>query len=125
MATFFWYICLASLLGDQSANFLAASSFLVFFMMPVASMSQPRPSLGNTRSIGAPPLLTWVPRYSSEIPMGNTPLPADLQGLEPECMYCAMFSCKASIYFQPPCSPNNCSQALTSKYPVPHAAQSL
>ena len=31
----------------------------------------------------------------------NSPAPAMLHGLEPECVYCAMFSCSASMYFQP------------------------
>ena len=46
-------------------------------------------------------------------------LSAMLQGLEPECVYCAMFSCRPSMYFQPPplplSSPQSVSQAVTSK----------
>ena len=50
-----------------------------------------------------------------------------LQGLLPLCVYCAMFSCRPSMNFQPPpvdsplpsLSPNKVSQAVTSKKPVP------
>ncbi|CFN79536.1 Uncharacterised protein [Bordetella pertussis] len=45
-----------------------------------------------------------------------------LQGLEPECVYEPMFLCKASMNAQPFSSPNICSQALTSKKPVPEDA---
>ena len=54
IAKFLPYSIIASLLDAQSASFFAASSFLVPLMMPIASRSQPRPSFGNTRSIGAP-----------------------------------------------------------------------
>ena len=61
---------------DQSANFFAASSFFVPFMMPTASRSQPRPSVGKIRSIGAPDALVVLARYSNAMPMGNSPAPA-------------------------------------------------
>ena len=119
MAKFLPYNIIASLLDAQSASFLAASSFLVPLWMAKASRSQPRPSFGNTRSMGAPLALLALPRYSNEMPTTNSPAAAMLQGLEPEWVYCAMFSCSASMYFQPPplplSSPNRVSQAVTSK----------
>src|SRR5258705_9444279 len=87
--------------------------------MPVASMSQPSPSLGNTSITGAPDFLTCCARKSNEMPTTNSPAPDWRQGLEPECVYRAMFSCSASMYFQPPASPMVCSHAETSKNPVP------
>ncbi|RYF74264.1 MAG: extracellular solute-binding protein, partial [Comamonadaceae bacterium] len=46
--------------GSKPCN-MAASSFFVPLWMANASRSQPRPSLGNTRSIGAPlDLLLWA-----------------------------------------------------------------
>src|SRR6185436_12800715 len=101
------------------SSFFAASSFLVVLTMPVASMSQPSPSLGKTNITGAPDFLTCCARYSNEMPTTNSPAPDWRQGLEPECVYCAMFSCSASMYFQPSFSPKSCSQAVTSKNPVP------
>ncbi len=87
--------------------------------MPNASRSQPRPSFGNTRSIGAPLALLLLARYSNEMPSTYSPAAAMLHGLEPECVYWAMFSCSASMYFQPPplpfSSPQSVSQAVTSK----------
>src|SRR3954470_11380967 len=95
-------------------------------MIANASRSQPRPSLGNTRSMGAPLALLVLPRYSNEIPIRYSPDAAMLQGLEPEWVYCAMLSCSASMYFQPPplpaSSPHIVSQAVTSKKPVPEEA---
>ena len=83
------------------------------------SRSQPRPSFGNTRSIGAPLALLALARYSKLMPTTYSPVAAMLQGLEPEWVYCAMFSCSASMYFQPPplplSSPHSVSQAVTSK----------
>src|SRR5882672_8315924 len=126
MAKFLPYNSIAFLLEAQSASFFAASSFLVPLWMANASRSQPRPSFGNTRSIGAPLALLVLPRYSNEMPITNSPVAAMLQGFEPECVYCAMFSCSASMYFQPPplpsLSPKSVSQAVTSKYPVPEDA---
>ena len=88
-------------------------------MMPNASRSQPRPSFGNTRSIGAPLALLLLARYSNEMPTTYSPVAAMLHGLEPEWVYWAMFSCSASMYFQPPplpfWSPQSVSQAVTSK----------
>ena len=51
--------------------------------------------------------------------MGISPAAASLQGLEPEWVYRAMFSCRPSMYAQPPSSPNSCSQLETSRKPVP------
>src|SRR6185436_12607956 len=45
--------------------------------------------------------LTCCARYSNEMPTTNSPAPDWRQGLDPECVYCAMFSCSASMYFQP------------------------
>ena len=56
------------------------------------------------------------------MPTVNSPAAAEAQGFEPECMYCAMFSCRPSMNFQPSASPNICSQAVTSKKPVPDEA---
>ena len=100
----------------------AASTFLLAFMMPEASRSQPRPSLGKTISIGAPDFFTVTARYSNEMPIGNSPCPARVQGCEPECVYSAMFSCNASMNFQPSASPHICSQPATSRKPVPDEA---
>src|SRR6185503_21028738 len=126
MAKFLPYSFIAFLLEAQSASFFTASSFLVPLWIAKASRSQPRPSFGNTRSIGAPLALLVLPRYSNEMPATYSPAAAMLQGLEPECVYCAMFSCSASMYFQPPplplSSPQSVSQALTSKNPVPDEA---
>ena len=126
IAKFLPYSSMASLLLAQSASLRAASSFLVPLWMAKASRSQPRPSLGNTRSMGAPLALLLWPRYSNEMPTVYSPAAAMLQGLEPECVYCAMFSCRPSMYFQPPplplSSPHSVSQALTSKKPVPDEA---
>src|SRR3954462_6889407 len=117
---------MASLLDAQSASFLAASSFFVPFMMPMASRSQPSPSLGKTSSMGAPFILLVLPRYSNEMPATYSPAAAMLHGLEPLCVYCAMLSCSASMYFQPPplppSSPQRESHAVTSKKPVPDDA---
>ena len=55
--------------------------------MAVASTSQPRPSFGKTRSIGAPLSLSLAARYSKEIPTGNSPAAACLQGLDPEWVF--------------------------------------
>src|SRR5688500_5196457 len=85
-AKFLPYRIIASLLLAQSASFLAASSFLVPLWIANASRSQPSPSFGNTRSIGAPlDLLLW-PRYSNDTPSTYSPAAAMLQGLEPECV---------------------------------------
>src|SRR5687767_12300109 len=117
---------MASLLDAQSASFFAASIFLVPLWMPNDSRSQPRPSFGNTRSIGAPLALLVLARYSNEIPTTNSPAAAMLHGLDPECVYCAMFSCSASMNFQPSplpsLSPHRLSHAVTSKKPVPELA---
>ena len=60
------------------------------------------------------------------MPTTYSPAAAMLQGLEPEWVYWAMFSCSASMYFQPPplpsSSPQSVSQAVTSKKPVPEDA---
>src|SRR5471032_951633 len=106
---------LASLLAIQSEKRLAWSIFLLVFMMLVASISQPRPSFGKIRSTGAPDFLTWCARNSKEMPIGNSPAPACLQGLEPEWTYWATFWCSASMYFQPSVSPMFCSQDDTSR----------
>src|SRR5262245_11583470 len=90
--------------------------------MPNATRSQPRPSFGNTRSIGAPFALFEFARYSNEIPTTNSPCAAWLHGFEPECVYCAMLSCSLSMYSQPPFSPQSVSHAVTSKKPVPDDA---
>src|SRR3979490_2232985 len=97
MAKFLPYRIIAFLLEAQSASFFAASSFLVPLWMPNASRSQPRPSFGNTRSIGAPLALLELARYSNEIPTTNSPAAAWLQGFEPECVYCAMLACSLSM----------------------------
>ena len=51
--------------------------------------------------------------------MTYSPAAAMLHGFEPEWVYWAMFSCSASMYFQPPplpsSSPKSVSQAVTSK----------
>src|SRR5687767_9112696 len=94
IAKFLPYSIMASLLLAQFASFLAASSFLVPLWMAKASRSQPNPSLGNTRSIGAPLLLLLWPRYSNEMPATYSPAAAMLHGLDPECVYCAMLSCR-------------------------------
>src|SRR5260221_6452701 len=113
---------MAFLLEAQSASFFAASSFLVPLWIAKASRSQPSPSFGNTRSIGAPFALLVLPRYSKEMPATNSPAAAWLQGLEPECVYCAMLACSLSMYSQPPFSPHSVSHAVTSKNPVPEDA---
>src|SRR4029079_19298620 len=84
--------------------------------------SQPRPSFGNTRSIGAALALFEFARYSNEMPMTNSPCAAWLHGFESECVYCATFSCSRSMYSQPPFSPHSVSHAVTSKKPVPEEA---
>ena len=60
------------------------------------------------------------------MPTTYSPAAAMLHGLVPECVYCAMFSCRASMNFQPPplplSSPHSASQAVTSKKPVPDEA---
>src|SRR5215470_5018490 len=91
-------------------------------MMPEASRSQPSPSLGKMMSIGAPDFLVVTARYSNEIPIGNSPEPAERHGAEPECVYWAMFSCSASMNFQASASPHICSQPATSRKPVPEDA---
>ena len=100
-------------------SFFAASTFWVPLTMPMASRSQPSPSFGNTSSIGAPRAFSRLARYSKEMPTTYSPAAAAAQGREPECMYWAMFSCSASMNFQPSASPHSCSQADTSKKPVP------
>src|ERR671915_27927 len=122
MAKFLPYSFMAFLLEAQSASFFAASSFFVPLWIANASRSQPRPSFGNTRSIGAPFALLVLARYSKEMPITNSPVEAWLQGFEPECVYMAMFSCSLSMYAQPPFSPQSVSHAATSKYPVPEEA---
>src|SRR5215471_20559078 len=113
---------IASGVASQSISLRAASTFLVVFMIPEASRSQPSPSLGKMMSIGAPDFLVVTARYSKETPIGNSPDPAERHGAEPECVYCAMFSCSASMYFQPSASPHICSQPATSRKPVPEEA---
>ena len=56
------------------------------------------------------------------MPMGNSPAPACLHGLEPEWTYRAMFWCSLSRYSQPFCSPINCRRADTVRKPVPEEA---
>ncbi|MDT4837280.1 hypothetical protein FQZ97_710090 [compost metagenome] len=104
-AKFFAYSSLACLVTAQSARALAASCFLLVFMMPVASMSQPRPSLGSTMSMGAPSRLVLLARYSKDMPSANSPAPAWRQGLLPDRLYTPMFWCSASMYFQALSSP--------------------
>src|SRR6266542_6506351 len=113
---------IAAGVASQSISLRAASTFLVVFMMPEASRSQPRPSLGKMMSIGAPDFLVVTARYSNDTPIGNSPAPACRQGFEPECVYCAMLSCSASMYFQASASPHICNQPATSRYPVPDDA---
>ena len=48
-----------------------------------------------------------------------------MHGLEPEWTYWPMFWCRSSINCQPCFSPKVCSQALTSKKPVPDEAGRL
>src|SRR6202158_1960677 len=108
--------------ASRSISLRAASTFLVALRIPEASRSQPRPSLGKMMSIGAPDFLVVTARYSNDMPIGNSPEPAERHGDEPECVYCAMFSCSASMNFQPSASPHSCSQAVTSKKPVPDDA---
>ncbi len=121
-AKFFSYSAIASREAEKSASLRAASRFLLPLTMAVASMSQPRPSLGSTISIGAPSFFDFMARYSNAMPIGNSPCAAILHGLEPECVYRPMFLCRASMYCQPFCSPIICSQALTSRKPVPDEA---
>ena len=73
-------------------------------------------------SIGAPDFLVVTARYSNEMPIGNLARAAMRHGCEPECVYCAMFSCSASMNFQPSASPHICSQPATSRKPVPEDA---
>src|SRR5437764_15262005 len=113
---------MASGVASQSMSLRAASTFLVVFMMPEASRSQPRPSLGKMTSIGAPDFLVVTARYSNDTPIGNSPAPACLQGCEPECVYMPMFSCNASMNFQASASPHICNQPATSRKPVPEDA---
>jgi hypothetical protein len=53
------------------------------------------------------------------MPTTYSPFAAEAHGREPECMYCAMFSCRPSMNFHPSASPHSCSHAVTSKNPVP------
>jgi hypothetical protein len=53
---------LAASEAAKSASFLAASRFLVPFMMAVASMSQPMPSAGRMTSSGAPLFFSMTAR---------------------------------------------------------------
>jgi hypothetical protein len=119
MTKFFANASLASFVAVQSISFFAASIFFVVFMIPEASMSQPSPSFGKMSSTGAPFAFTSLPRKSNEMPTTNSPAPAWRQGFEPECVYCAMFSCRASMNFQALASPMVCSQPETSRKPVP------
>src|SRR2546426_645811 len=121
-AKFFKKRAIASGVASQSISLRAASTFLVVFMMPEASRSQPRPSLGKTMSIGAPDFLVVTARYSKDTPIGNSPCPARAQGCEPECVYSAMFSCSASMNFHASASPHICNQPATSRKPVPDEA---
>src|SRR5438552_2351601 len=107
---------------DQSTSVLAASRFFVPFTIEVASMSQPEPSDGNTISIGAPCFFCRAARNSNDTPIGYSPAPAMVHGLEPECVYTPMFWWSASMYFQPSVSPKSCSQLVTSRNPVPEEA---
>src|SRR5215217_6652179 len=59
---------------------------------------------------------------SKPIPAMRSPFAACTQGAEPECVYTAMFSCSASMNFQPSASPITCSQAAIVRYPVPDDA---
>ena len=72
--------------GDmaQSMKTSAAPALWEPLTSPVASRSQPTPSLGTITSTGSPSDLAWAPRKSIEIPMGISPRAASLQGLEPE-----------------------------------------
>ncbi|MCY1306317.1 hypothetical protein D9M70_561720 [compost metagenome] len=91
------YRSMASRLAEKSASFRAASSLAVPLTMPVASISQPRPSLGSTMSSGAPLRLSCTAGYSKEMPIGNSPAAACLHGLEPEWVYWPMFWCSLSM----------------------------
>src|SRR6202008_1698269 len=108
--------------ASQSMSLRAASTFLVVFMIPEASRSHPRASVGKIMSIGAPDFFVVTARYSNEMPIGNSPDPAARHGADPECTYCAAFSCSASMNFQPSASPHICSQPATSRKPVPDDA---
>ncbi|MCY1458915.1 hypothetical protein D9M71_763410 [compost metagenome] len=96
-AKFSLYSSMAAGLAEKSASFFAASRFGVPLMMPVASISQPRPSFGRTMSSGAPWRFSCTAGYSKEMPIGNSPAAASLHGLEPEWTYWPMFSCSASM----------------------------
>src|SRR2546429_3990261 len=113
---------IASGVASQSISSRPASTFLLAFMIPDASRSQPSPSLGKMMSIGAPDFLVFTARYSNDTPIGNSPWPARAHGCEPECVYSATFSCSASMNFQASASPHICSQPATSRNPVPDDA---
>ncbi len=68
----------------QSMSFFAASSFFVVLRIPLASTSQPTPSVGVMRSSGAPFCFRRAPRKANEIPIGTSPAAANLHGLDPE-----------------------------------------
>src|SRR5437764_13702631 len=100
---------------DQSTSVLAASRFFVPFTIEVASMSQPEPSDGNTMSIGAPCFFCRAARNSNDTPIGYSPAPAMVHGLEPECVYTPMFWWSASMYLQHSVSPKSWIQLLESE----------
>ena len=60
-----------------------------------------------------------APRNGQEIPTMYSPLAACLQGVEPEWVYVATFSCSLSMYAQASSSPQICIQLDTSRKPVP------
>src|SRR5438046_2388958 len=124
-AKFFAKSVIASGVASQSIIARAASTFFVFFMMPLASRSQPSPSVGKMMSMGAPDFFVVTARYSNDTPIGNSPAPAWRHGCEPECVYIPIFSCSASMNFQASASPHIRSQPATSRQPVPDDARRI
>src|SRR6266446_1790026 len=96
------YSVMASVLDAQSASSLAAEARRVPLTIAKDSRSQPSPSFGNTRSMGAPLALLTLPRYSKLMPTTASPLLAMVQGLDPDAVYCDTFTCSASMNCQPP-----------------------
>ena len=97
IAKFLAYSSLASRVDAQSASLRAVTMLGVPLTMAVDSRSQPRPSCGNSTSIGAPLVRNTLARYSNAMPTGNSPAAAITQGLEPEWVYTAMLSCSLSM----------------------------
>ena len=95
---------------------------LPFFVSPLASISYPEPSFGNTISTGAPSFFIFMATYSNDTPTARSPAAASLHGLLPDFVYSAMFLSSASRYFQPSASFIRWRIDATDRYPVPEEA---